>query len=199
MSRKELKMKKNLFNYIKKYSNFIDKEICLSTVAQLNLLNKLNWLEHTWYDPVKKKSVTGHGSKELSITHTNEITTKNEIMKKLWNGVHKYVKDLNFKWFDSWQGYSEIRFNKYSKGKEMSEHCDHIHSLFDGKIKGIPVLSVLGVLNEDYTGGEFIILEDKKINFKTGDLLIFPSVFLYPHKVNSVKSGNRYSFISWVW
>lgn len=47
-------MKENLFDYIKQYSNFIDKEICLNTVSQLNLLNKSNWLEHTWYDPFKK-------------------------------------------------------------------------------------------------------------------------------------------------
>jgi predicted 2-oxoglutarate/Fe(II)-dependent dioxygenase YbiX len=37
------------------------------------------------------------------------------------------------------------------------------------------------------------------IKLKKGDLLIFPSVFLYPHKVEPVKKGIRYSFISWVW
>ena len=29
-------------------------------------------------------------------------------------------------------------------------HADHIHSMFDGEKKGIPILSVLGVLNDDY-------------------------------------------------
>ena len=37
----------------------------------------------------------------------------------------------------------------------------------------------------------------KKLN--QGDVLIFPSNFLYPHKVNSIKKGTRYSFVSWVW
>ena len=78
-------------------------------------------------------------------------------------------------------------------------HCDHIQSMFDGKRKGVPVLSVLGLLNDDYEGGEFIIFEKKEIKLKKGDLLIFPSIFLYPHKVNVVKKGTRYSFISWVW
>jgi predicted 2-oxoglutarate/Fe(II)-dependent dioxygenase YbiX len=51
----------------------------------------------------------------------------------------------------------------------------------------------------DYEGGEFIMFQDHEIKLKKGDLLIFPSVFLYPHKVEPVKKGIRYSFISWVW
>ena len=43
-------------------------------------------------------------------------------------------------------------------------------SLFDGETRGVPILSCLGVLNDNYEGGDFIICEDKRINFKTGDL-----------------------------
>jgi len=84
----------------------------------------------------------------------------------------------------------------------MSLHCDHIHSMFDGTRKGIPTLTILGALNTkdiDYTGGEFIMFEDKEYNMKAGQVMIFPSCFLYPHKVNLVTSGTRYSFVSWVW
>ena len=81
----------------------------------------------------------------------------------------------------------------------MNYHCDHIHSLFDGERKGVPILSCLGLLNDDYEGGEFFILDDLKIELKKGDLLIFPSNFMYPHRVEPVLSGIRYSYISWVW
>jgi predicted 2-oxoglutarate/Fe(II)-dependent dioxygenase YbiX len=81
----------------------------------------------------------------------------------------------------------------------MQNHCDHIYSLFDGKRKGIPVLSIIGILNDDYDGGELIMLEDKKIDTKKGDLLIFPSNFLYPHQITPVTKGVRYSYVSWVW
>ena len=47
--------------------------------------------------------------------------------------------------------------------------------------------------------GEFIIFDDTEIKFDKGDVLVFPSLFLYPHKVEPVKSGTRYSYISWVW
>ncbi len=192
-------MNKNLFNYIKHYPNFINRKTCLKTVKQLNSLDNLDWTEHSFYNPLKNEYTKESGNKELSITHSKKITTQDEITKKLWSGILDYVKNLKFNWYSSWQGYSQIRFNKYSKNKKMAEHCDHIHTLFEGERRGIPILSVLGVLNDDYEGGEFIILKNKEIKFKTGDLLIFPSIFLYPHKVKPVKKGNRYSFISWVW
>jgi predicted 2-oxoglutarate/Fe(II)-dependent dioxygenase YbiX len=46
---------------------------------------------------------------------------------------------------------------------------------------------LLGVLNDDYEGGEFIMFDDYEIKFKAGDLIIFPSIFLYPHLVKPVK------------
>ena len=80
----------------------------------------------------------------------------------------------------------------------MALHADHIQSLFDGERKGIPILSILGVLNDNYKGGEFVLI-DKVIDFKGGDILIFPSNFMYPHKVEPVIEGTRYSYISWLW
>ena len=192
-------MKKNLSHYIKHYSKFIDKNICQKTVKELNSFDKSGWEEHTFYNPRQNKYNKLSGSQELSVLNTDKITTQKIIMDKLWHGILTYMKDIDLKWYDSWQGYTQIRFNKYAKNKKMAEHCDHIHTIFEGERKGIPILSVLGFLNDDYTGGEFIILKDQEIKFKAGDLLIFPSIFLYPHKVEPVKKGTRYSFISWVW
>ena len=80
----------------------------------------------------------------------------------------------------------------------MALHADHIHSMFDGERKGIPILSVLGVLNDDYEGDEFVLI-DEKIDLSKGDIIIFPSNFMYPHKVEPVTKGIRYSYISWIW
>jgi predicted 2-oxoglutarate/Fe(II)-dependent dioxygenase YbiX len=78
----------------------------------------------------------------------------------------------------------------------MRIHYDNIHSIFDGKIKGIPIISIVGLLNENYEGAEFM-LRDKEIKLKTGDILLFPSGIVYPHKVNETKKGIRYSFVCW--
>ena len=74
-------------------------------------------------------------------------------------------------WFDKYQGYSHVRFNKYAENKKMALHADHIHSMFDGQRKGIPILSVLGVLNNDYEGGEFVLI-DEKIDTMTLALIV---------------------------
>ena len=81
----------------------------------------------------------------------------------------------------------------------MTEHADHIHGLFDGERKGIPVLSAVGLLNNEFEGGEFIMCEDEEINLSAGDMLIFPSVFLFPHRVKPIISGIRYSCVTWAW
>ena len=80
----------------------------------------------------------------------------------------------------------------------MAQHCDHITNIFDGTRRGVPILSVVCSLNNDYSGGEFI-MQGKKLDFKKGDVLIFPSNFLFPHEVKPVKKGTRYSAISWTW
>ena len=79
----------------------------------------------------------------------------------------------------------------------MRKHYDHIHSIFDGKYKGIPILSLLGVLNEGYEGGEFFFSSNHEVKLKTGDMLVFPSNFMYPHEVKEVTKGERYTFVGW--
>jgi predicted 2-oxoglutarate/Fe(II)-dependent dioxygenase YbiX len=81
----------------------------------------------------------------------------------------------------------------------MKEHCDHIHSLFDGQRKGIPKVTVLGGLNNNYSGGELVFFTDEVYELKAGQVMVFPSLFLYPHRINTVTSGTRYSFAAWAW
>jgi predicted 2-oxoglutarate/Fe(II)-dependent dioxygenase YbiX len=192
-------MNKNLKDYVKHYKSFLKNDICEKTILELNEINNNLWHQHEFYNATKNEYVKISGDQELSTLYSKNISSKKIIMKKIWNAIHNYITDLNFSWFSGWQGYSEIRFNKYSENTKMAQHCDHIRSLFDGEHKGIPILSVLGILNNDYKGGEFIMFEDEEIKLNKGDLLIFPSIFLYPHKVEPVKKGTRYSFISWVW
>lgn len=193
-------MKKKLIDYVKHYKLYLNENICDSTVKQLKNLNVDKWNQHKFNHPLSNELINVSGNQELFVSYSNEILTKEIIMKEIWNIINKYiVHDLKFNWFTGWNGYTEVRFNKYSKNKKMAEHCDHIHSMFDGNQKGIPTLSVLGILNDDYEGGEFIMFEDEEIKFKKGDILVFPSIFLYPHKVEPVTKGTRYSFISWVW
>jgi predicted 2-oxoglutarate/Fe(II)-dependent dioxygenase YbiX len=81
----------------------------------------------------------------------------------------------------------------------MRQHQDHIHSLFDGTYKGIPVFSMVGNLNDDYEGADLFFWDGYKVPLRAGDICPFPSLFMYPHGVTEATRGLRYSFVCWYW
>ncbi len=188
------KMERNLEAYIKTYK-MLDEETCKQTIKEIE---EIHWSQHTFYNVTDGSYGTRSGEKELDIGYS-QTSTKNVIMQKIWDSYLNYVKDLNFSWWSSWSGYTEVRFNRYKETRLMAEHCDHIHSIFEGERKGIPVMTALGSLNDDYKGGEFVMFEDTVIPFKAGEIKIFPSCFLFPHRIDPVTEGTRYSFVSWAW
>jgi len=188
-------MNQPLKSYIKIQKKFLTKKFCNSVIKELQYAN---FREHTFYDSKNDNYTTLSGDQELSITN-DDIPLRKELTGKIWYAIDKYIKSLNCDYFKGWEGYSLPRFNRYENKEKMALHCDHISDLFDGQRKGIPTLSILGLLNEDYEGGEFIMFDNYEIKLKQGDLMIFPSNFLYPHKVEPVKKGVRYSYVSWVW
>ena len=189
-------MDKNLRSYLKVYENFLGEDLCKETVQSLD---QLQWEKHSY----SNGSGTFHTyENDLSVATPATIDMNQKFNQKIWDVLYQYiVKDMNdcSEWFSSWQGFAGVRFNKYDPTTEMRLHCDHIHTLFDGTRKGVPILTVLGTLNKDYTGGEFIMWEDEVIDIPVGAIAVFPSSFLFPHEVRPVKSGVRYSYVSWAW
>lgn len=186
-------MSYNLQDYVYKIDDFLDQSTCKNIIKKIN---KLDWSMHSYYSA---KTNTVHSfDNELSILSTDIIEVKN-LNDKLKYAIDMYINKLNFDWFGSYTGYTYVRLNKYIKDTTMKLHCDHIQSIFDGSKKGIPTLTILGSLNNDYKGGELILFKDKKIDLKAGNVVVFPSNFLYPHEVKPVISGVRYSYVSWVW
>ena len=188
-------LKTDLQHYVKSFKGRINGDLCDTLIQEMK---PIEFSQHTFNNKMTGKNKPRSGSKELSVSW-DDCPSKSILTKELWYVIHDYLTYIDMPWFVSWSGYTPPRFNKYDEDKKMALHCDHIHSMFDGKTKGIPTLSVLGVLNDDYEGGEFIMFNDTEIKFSKGDIIVFPSLFLYPHKVEPVKSGTRYSYISWVW
>lgn len=190
-------MSMNVKDYLKIYDDFLDKKTCKTIVKALK---KSNWETHTFYKPATNDYI--QHEKELSIGYGQEIPETKILQDKVWFAIERYIRD-DFKhmaaWFDGWQGYTQIRYNRYNTDTQMKLHCDHIHSMFDGTRRGVPVLSILGSLNDDYEGGDLIFWESEKIELKAGQIMIFPSNFMYPHKVIEVTKGTRYSYVSWTW
>jgi len=191
-----MSMSKNLQDYVKVYKDFLSVDLCNKILSQLD---NAEWEEHSFYNATTNDFVKHEN--ELSISHV-VVDGKEQLMQRVWDALNQYVvfDMVNMHdWFNSWNGFTDVRFNKYDPSTQMKLHCDHIHSMFDGQRKGIPTLTVLGALNDEYTGGEFIMFEDEVIEMPARSVIVFPSNFLYPHEVRPVKTGVRYSFVSWAW
>lgn len=187
-------MKNRLIDFVKVYDNFLSNEEC---DLALESIKKIDYWNRHEFSTADGKIIQYTNELDVTWSLTTELT---KIQDKMWEGIEKYIlKDNSNEYFNGWSGYTPLRVNRYMPGTEMNLHCDHIHSMFDGERKGIPILSIVGILNDDYVGGKFIFWDDTTINLPKGSLMIFPSNFLYPHKVTKVESGIRYSYVSWVW
>lgn len=187
-------MDKNLQSYIKVY-NLLEPEVCDQTIKELETCN---WQQHEFYNSHTRTSGPQSGSRELDVT-VGPVSTAKYIESKVWQAYHSYVTGFNFSWYGGWKSFTDVRFNRYKEDRLMALHCDHIHAIFDGERQGVPTMTALGLLNEDYDGGEFVMFEDTIITMKKGDIVVFPSCFLYPHKVMPVTKGIRYSYVCWSW
>jgi hypothetical protein len=180
-------------------TNTIPKEICEDII---NKTKDSQWQKHAWYNQVNDTSNSAE-DKELDVLFPPPDITQlvSQYVVNAFSAYESVCKKLsaetNFSGtINQWCG---IRLNRYNENTLMRPHFDHIHSLFDGQQKGIPVLSLVGLLNKDYEGGELTFFDDYKLDLKQGDIVVFPSCFLYPHKVNEITKGTRYSLVSWGW
>jgi predicted 2-oxoglutarate/Fe(II)-dependent dioxygenase YbiX len=190
------KMSFHVKDYVKLYKDVFDREFCQDMI---NKIEESSWQKHGYYHSHKGTNITFDDDFDVTMSDSEQ---KNTLQNKLWFLIEDYILKEHAhvnEWFNSWSGYSQVRFNRYSQDTKMRLHCDHIQSIFDGQRKGVPILTILGALNDDYEGGELIMWEDEQIIIPPGSVIIFPSNFLYPHKVMPVTKGTRYSYVSWVW
>jgi len=187
-----------LTDYIYIKENFLTKNFCDETINMLNLND--SWDKHYFYKELDN-SMECRPNNPLVSRIKNSFSE--EIMDKLWHSLAEYLNQpfnaLSKAPMDFWNGYSQIRFNRYDINTHMDYHADHVHTIFEGERRGIPTLSIVGLLNDDFEGGELEFFGDYKLPLTKGSLVIFPSVFLYPHTVLPITKGTRYSFVSWVW
>ena len=207
-------MEKNIEKYVFVKEGLLDNEFCQYAIEKLNQIDA--WESHEWgYDTPSADIIKGnelYGTKNFLSGHPDEPETissskENSEMKdlreflqqKIKEVLWEYIDNLKFEWYKNAHAAGDIKFLKYSLNQAMRIHCDHVHSIFDGEKKGIPVLTAIGIFNDDFEGGNLVLCEDKNINIKEGGLVMFPSIFLFPHEVKIITKGNRYSYTTWIW
>lgn len=105
------------------------------------------------------------------------------------SAVKHYSRNFNVGELRYWEA---MNFVKYGPGQHFQEHTDHGYSYNC-------VVSLVAYPNDDYVGGELEFrLQGIKAKPRAGDLFIFPSNFMYPHKSLPVESGIKHSIVTMI-
>lgn len=114
--------------------------------------------------------------------------------KKYYAAHARMEQGLDFIMARSSTGFRLLRYNT---GESLANHVDRYPDLTENQ-KGWPLITVSVLLNEDYEGGELVLLDgEMTVPVKAGRAVFFPSTFLFPHAVNKVTRGARYAITTW--
>lgn len=178
--------------------NVIPTDLCDFLVSKIS---KENWSTHTWYDSTSDSFASESSNEPDVLSCTKQI--QDYVTPIVNRCIVEYDQKFTYSKCDRAKNVvkklSMIRFNRYEQDQMMRQHIDHIQSLFDGDQKGIPILSVVANLNDDYEGGHLYFWDNFTLKLKKGDVVIFPSTFMFPHGVKKISKGTRYSFVCWGW
>ena len=184
------------FNYIMELKKFIfvtkvfDDSLCNEIVEKSN---KLNWRQHIWNTTnTAVKSV--QEVDDIQVCNIDPLI-ESKISPMLTQAFGKYSLLLGPKMngpVNLVSQWDPIRINKYLPTVGMRNHIDH------GIDREHPVLTIIILLNDEFTGGDTFILNEE-VPLKKGDCVIFPSNFMYPHEIKPVIDGTRYSLTTWAY
>ena len=129
----------------------------------------------------------------------NSVTAmhwSNYLQVKFKQGILKYKSELS-PFHDLGLGkFNDVTVLKYQETGFYNYHVDHFYD--------IPRLfSCILLLNNDYEGGNLEFahpLTNKpyvSIDVQPNRLIIWPSLFMFPHGVRPVSKGTRYSVVAW--
>tara|TARA_B100001250_G_scaffold271421_1_gene234331 strand:- start:34 stop:624 length:591 start_codon:yes stop_codon:yes gene_type:complete len=159
------------------------------------------WEPHHWYNPITAgtwKEETMELDVQWSTPEMQKVVGDFVVESgRIYNRNYQFL--LPDRSGQMMTQFTPVRFNRYAPGQIMRQHHDHIHSIFDGQKKGIPVLSFILNFNDDYEGADLFFWEDTIVKLGKGDIVMFPSNWLFPHGVTEATKGKRYSGVSWGW
>ena len=202
----------NIRDFVKYYDNVAKEHV---------LKNFLNYAKNTSYDVANVgANLKGEELKKIRNTEINNMEniarlasapdqlemSKNQNLTGIhWNNVIqniitltnlKYVSDLKL----PHNPVSEIENTtllKYQPGGHYILHVDYA-------TKFKRCLSFIMFCNDDFEGGNLVFSDPDHTNDnfiikpKRNRVVMFPSNFLYPHKVEEITKGERYTIVSWL-
>lgn len=81
---------------------------------------------------------------------------------------------------------------QYKEGEFFKQHTD---KFFNSRARSVTISIAL---NDDYEGGEWCWWDRQIVKkLATGDAVMFPSTWLFPHEILPVTRGTRHAMVTW--
>lgn len=178
----------------------------LEAIVQLNNIVDSNFIKNvmglTNKKAVKNLSV-GNGKINKNIRNVKgyTLTSKKPTDLFYWNFIKEEIERLYTFYKVKFPKMCSNKINqidllKYTPGGKYEVHTDHYTS-------SLRHLSVIINLNNTYEGGDLIFTDQKdkeikRLKLGKGSIVFFPSNFMYPHMIEPIKKGTRYSIVAWL-
>lgn len=122
---------------------------------------------------------------------TDETAPLYEVHDKIFQAVRACVDDYGQYWGVGIRSYEAFNFVKYEgAGTHFKIHADHGPTY-------VTTVSIVVYLNDDYEGGDiwFPRMDDLSIKPRAGDIVVFPSTYIYEHASRDMVSGTKYAVV----
>ena len=114
----------------------------------------------------------------------------NNIYNDTATAIRKCMDDYQSRYNINMQYMEAINFIRYKANQHFQVHTDHGFSY-------TCTVSSVAYFNDDYQGGElWFPYLDLTIKPEAGDIVMFPSTFIYAHAAKPVISGIKYSAVT---
>lgn len=188
-------VKQEVFAGIWVYKNQINKNIIDNVENFLKKYpDKYNWAEATVGYAQKVPSYRDCVDFKIQNIQVMDMDNARKELNDIWqyaydmqiNAVKDYCRMYNIE-MKYWEA---MNFIKYGPGQHFQEHSDHGYSY-------IATVSLVSYPNDDYEGGELYFPKLKlTIKPEAGDIVIFPSTYLFSHVAKPVTTGTKYSIVT---
>jgi predicted 2-oxoglutarate/Fe(II)-dependent dioxygenase YbiX len=186
----------NLDYGINLYRGGIPKDKSLNIITRLE--SSLSQSEFSWsLAQVNDKEEISENRNCVDFKYKSENITSNTDIAKELISIHSdtlerfkiCLRDYESLWHLNMNYIEAFNFVKYMPGKYFKLHVD------DGPFYSCTISGVI-YLNDDYEGGEIeFTRHGLKIKPQAGDIILFPSNFIYEHASCEVFSGTKYSVV----
>ena len=173
-----------LNDFIHIYENALESNICDLLVSLFDQTSD----KHERFENEGKPNFT-----QFNLTENKEISSEvnqihNHVIKNVFTYRDKYYEFVDTRVFPKDHAFEQFRIKKYNPGGEdrFDTHVDVVDYSTARRF-----LSFMWYLNDVETGGE-TVFKDLTIKPKKGTLLIFPPLWLFPHKGNPPISESKY-------